>query len=411
MRIPTNQLYNQGLSAVLNAQRKLVNVQNQLARETKILTPADDPVGKAQTLGLDDKIGQNEQFQRNANLLLNRLQRSDSVYGNITQSLDRARVLMVQAGNGIFDDQDRRALAEEIKGIRDEVLGLMNSQDENGDYLFAGFQKRTEPFSKNPVTGVYDYNGDDGRNQIQLSPALRVTSLEPGSATFQNVSANRTVRFADSTGDVSGFNARVVDEAAFDAFHRAQYNKTQDPADNALGINFDGANIEIVRLNEAGTPVVSGPFPYTPGEPIRFEGIELQLNADLQPGDSVEVRLSEPSQNVLTTLDTFIDALTRGGLPSEYYQSELKNALENMDAGQAQLAATRAQVGGRINVLQNSIMTNMDLAISNKETRARISDVDYAEAMTELTKQDVSLQAAQATFTRITRLSLFDFIR
>src|SRR5690554_3469326 len=158
MRIPTNQIYNQGLSAVLASQKKLMNVQNQLARETKILTPADDPVGKAQVIGLDDRIAQNEQFQRNATLLKNRLQRSDSIYSNITTTLDRARMLMVQAGNGVYDSQDRRALSEEFIGIRDEILGQMNSQDENGDYLFAGFQKQVEPFTRNPVTRAFEYN-------------------------------------------------------------------------------------------------------------------------------------------------------------------------------------------------------------------------------------------------------------
>ncbi|CUS47204.1 MAG: flagellar hook-associated protein 3 FlgL [Idiomarinaceae bacterium HL-53] len=411
MRIPTNQLYTRGLSAVLDAQRNLVNVQNQIARETRILTPADDPVGKAQVMGLDDRISQNEQFQRNSNLLKNRLERSESVYGNITTGLDRARVLMVQSGNGVYDDQDRRALAEELKGIRDEVLGLMNSQDENGDYLFSGFQKRTEPFSKNPVTGAYDYNGDDGRNQIQLSPSLRVTSLEPGSSAFQNIEANRTLRFADSNGATDNIKARVVDRGAFDTFHRAQYDKTQSADDNRIRLDFDGTNIEVFRINQTPVTSVAGPIPYTPGEPFEFEGIELEFEGDLAAGDSVELRLGEPTQNVVTTIDNFIDVLERGGFSSDMFQGTLDDALENMDRGQAQLAATRAQIGGRLQVLDNAFNNNKDQEITNKETRSKISDVDYSEAMTELTKQDVSLQAAQATFTRITRLSLFDFIR
>lgn len=411
MRIPTNQLYTRGLDAVLDSQRQLVNVQNQLARETRILTPADDPVGKAQVMGLDDRISQNEQFQRNSNLLQNRLERSESVMSSITTGLDRARVLMVQSGNGVYDEQDRKALAAELKGIRDEVLGLMNSKDENGDYLFSGFQKRSESFSKNPVTGNYDYNGDDGRNQVQLSPSLRVTSLEPGSSAFQNVEANRTLRFSDSTGTVSDVDARVVDRGTFDAFHSAQYDKTQSPADNALRIDFDGTNIEVFRINQTPVTSVSGPTPYTPGEPLQFEGIELDLDGDFAAGDSIEVRLNEPTQNVVTTIDRFIETLESEGMSNETFQAQLNDSLENMDRGQAQLASTRAQIGGRLQVLQNSLLTNADQEISNRETRSKISDVDYAEAMTELTKQDVSLQAAQATFTRITRLSLFDFIR
>src|SRR5690554_2336507 len=411
MRIPTSQIYERGLNAVLESQRKLLHVQNQIASETKILTPADDPVGKAQTLGLDDKISQNEQFQRNSNLLKNRLQRTESVYSSMTTGLDRARMLMIQSGNGTFDAQDKRALASELSGIRDELHNLMNSQDEHGDYLFSGFQKRTEPFTKDPVTGTYSYNGDDGRNQIQLSPALRVTSVEPGSSAFQNVEANRTLKFADSIGDVSGMYARVTDRAAFDAFHSGQYNKTQSADLNELRLDFDGTNINVHRINAPGDPLVAGPIAYTAGEPFSFNGIEIEFNGTFAAGDSVELQLSEPTQNVLTTLDTFITALEQGNLSNNMFDQQLTDALENIDRSQERLSSVRAQTGGRLNVLDNAFTNNLDLEISNRETRSKISDVDYSEAMTELTKQDISLQAAQATFTRITRLSLFDFIR
>lgn len=411
MRIPTSQIYERGLNSVLDAQRKLLNVHNQIASETKILTPADDPAGKAQVLGLDDKISQNEQFQRNSDLLKNRLQRTESVYSSMTTGLDRARVLMIQSGNGVYDDQDRRAIAAELRGIRDEIQNLMNSQDENGDYLFSGFQKRTEPFSKDPVTGAYNYHGDDGRNQVQLSPSLRVTSVEPGSSAFQNVAANRTVTFANSSGGVSDLDARVTDRAAFDAFHSSQYNKTQAPSLNELRFDFDGTHINVHRINSPGDPLVAGPIPYTTGEAFQFNGLEINFRGNFAAGESVAVRLSEPTQNVLTTLDSFIETLEKGGLSGEMFSAQLGNALDNLDRSQERLSSVRAQTGGRLNVLDNAYKNNLDLEISNRETRSKISDVDYSEAMTELTKQDISLQAAQATFTRITRLSLFDFIR
>lgn len=411
MRIPTNQIYSRGLSAVLDAQKRLLKVQNQIASETKILTPADDPVGKAQVLGLDDKISQNEQFQRNATLLKNRLQRTDSVLSNMTTGLDRARVLMVQSGNGIMSAQDKKSLAAELSGIRDEMLNMMNSQDENGDYLFSGFQKRTEPFSKDPVTGQYNYNGDDGRNQVQLSPSLQVSSVEPGSTAFQNVPANRTLKFADSAGGVSGAYARVTDRAAFDAFHNAQYGKTQAPELNSLRFDFDGTNINVHRLNEAGEPLVAGPIPYTPGQPLSFNGIEVEFEGTFGAGESVELRLNEPTQNLVSTIDNFVTALEDGSMPADMFSEQLTNALEQVTRSQDTLSSVRAQTGGRLNVLDHAFNSNLDLEIANRETRSHISDVDYSEAMTELTKQDVMLQAAQATFTRITRLSLFDFIR
>ena len=85
--------------------------------------------------------------------------------------------------------------------------------------------------------------------------------------------------------------------------------------------------------------------------------------------------------------------------------------LADLDAAEVNLGSVRAKTGSRMNSAQTAILTNTDFEIANKDTRSKIQDVDYAEAMTELTKQDTALQAAQATFTRITRLSLFDYLR
>ena len=67
-------------------------------------------------------------------------------------------------------------------------------------------------------------------------------------------------------------------------------------------------------------------------------------------------------------------------------------------------------LGGKLNVAQSVFASNLDLEISNKTARANIEEVDYAEAVSELSKQEAALQAAQATFAKVTGLSLFDYI-
>ncbi|TMO59439.1 flagellin, partial [Pseudoalteromonas aurantia] len=46
----------------------------------------------------------------------------------------------------------------------------------------------------------------------------------------------------------------------------------------------------------------------------------------------------------------------------------------------------------------------------NKEAKADLVEVDMAEAVTELTRHETALQASQATFNRLSNLSLFDYI-
>jgi len=45
------------------------------------------------------------------------------------------------------------------------------------------------------------------------------------------------------------------------------------------------------------------------------------------------------------------------------------------------------------------------------ELLIRENDLDYAEAVTDLSKESVALQALQASFAKIAQLSLFNFLR
>ena len=70
----------------------------------------------------------------------------------------------------------------------------------------------------------------------------------------------------------------------------------------------------------------------------------------------------------------------------------------------------RTSIGGRLNVNQAVLGANLDLEIANKTARSSIEEVDYAEAVSELSRQEAALEAALATFARVTGTSLFDFI-
>ena len=419
MRLSTNQIYDKGLSSVMDRQNKLVKVQDQIARETKILTPADDPAGKAQALALTDRIKQNEQFQKNSQLVLNDLSRQESVLSNISSSLFRAKELFVQAGNGALDHRDRAALALEIEVLRDNALDMMNARNENGDYLFAGFQSEQQPFVFNPTTGVYDYAGDSGAKQVQITASLQVKSSTPGSEAFQQTPMQLKARIEKLGGDVTGARNSIADRDTWKTYHQQNFDK-QNPENNLHTVEIGGGIYTVYRPDPktgALTPVEDGSGAFTPGEPINFKGMKLnvegmELNAE-GPAKSgkLEFRLSQPQQNVATVLNDMVVALNNPNLTADELSEAIEFGLADLDASEVSLGSVRAKTGSRMNSAQTAILTNNDFEIANKDTRSKIQDVDYAEAMTELTKQDTALQAAQATFTRITRLSLFDYLR
>ena len=410
MRLSTSQIYDKGLSSVMDRQNKLVKVQDQIARETKILTPADDPAGKAQALALTDRIKQNEQFQKNSELVVNDLSRQESVLSNISDSLFRAKELFVQAGNGALDSRDRAALALEIEVLRDNALDMMNARNENGDYLFAGYQTEQQPFVFNPTTGVYDYAGDSGARQVQITASLQVKSSTPGSEAFQQTPVSLRARVGDTTGNIEGGRSIVSAPATFNSYHAENYDK-RNPANNLYTVTVADGNYTITKPDPKGGPDIEvANAAYTPGQPIEYQGMQLNLLGEATTG-TMEFRLAQPQQNVATILNDMVVALNTADITTEELTQAIEFGLADLDAAEVNLGSVRAKTGSRMNSAQTAILTNNDFEIANKDTRSKIQDVDYAEAMTELTKQDTALQAAQATFTRITRMSLFDYLR
>ena len=65
MRVTFNSKFNQGLDGILNTQKRLLRAQDQMIKQTKILTPADDPSGSAKVLGVGQNLSQLSQFEQN----------------------------------------------------------------------------------------------------------------------------------------------------------------------------------------------------------------------------------------------------------------------------------------------------------------------------------------------------------
>ena len=139
MRISTNQIYDQNMRSIMQNQGDLAKTQEQLASGKRIITPSDDPVGAAKVLRLTEEIDELTQFQRNNDLVTGSLEQQEAVLTNITNSVNRARTLVIQAGSGALDSPDRKVIGAELEQIKLEIFDLMNTQDADGNYLYAGY--------------------------------------------------------------------------------------------------------------------------------------------------------------------------------------------------------------------------------------------------------------------------------
>lgn len=408
MRVSTSQLFDLSIQNILENQGELVSLQEQLATGKRLINPSDDPVGSAQVIRLTEELEQITQYQRNNDLLQARLETEEAVLQNINTSLDRARVLMIQSGSGVIGEADRQAIAIEIEQIRDEVFDLMNTRDANGEYIFAGYQSSTPAFSFNASnTGnKYTFDGDEGVNVFQLSSRVQVEGNSSGKEIFEDVFARFNASISATAG-VTSASLRVSQQSEFDQFFEQNYDNAT-AANNTFQITIDVGGNTATVVN-SGTGVNFGTQNFTSGEPFVFNGIEFTIEG--VAGDTVDFDLDAPEKkNIAETLNDFATALNDETISDFDFEEALADAIVGIDNGMVELANGISSVGGRLNVADSVFASNLDLEITNKAARSDIEDADYAETVSELSKQETALQAAQSTFSIVTQLSLFDFI-
>lgn len=89
----------------------------------------------------------------------------------------------------------------------------------------------------------------------------------------------------------------------------------------------------------------------------------------------------------------------------------VSTALDKLDVGQEDLLRARAQIGSQMTETATLRNIGSDRDIQYASTLSDLQDLDYAEAISRLTRQQTSLEAAQQSFMRLSGLSLFNYLR
>lgn len=159
MRITNVYMANGVLNSIQNNLSKLARSQEQLATSKRLLRPSDDPNVLDQFMSIKATLSYNEQYERNIDDGLSYLYMADSTMGTMGDILKTAKELTLQLANDTYSAADRKAAAQQVDKMIDQVVDLGNSTV--GDkYIFAGMDNGTPPFFRDPSTGVITYSGD-----------------------------------------------------------------------------------------------------------------------------------------------------------------------------------------------------------------------------------------------------------
>ncbi|MBI3376530.1 MAG: flagellar hook-associated protein FlgL [Betaproteobacteria bacterium] len=401
MRISTAMIHEGSVQAMQKQQSELLRTQQQLSSGQRMLAPSDDPIGASQALTLRSAEAITAQYATNQSAAQASLSLAESSLGTIGELLNSARTLVVNAGNGSLTNSDRQSIAIELRGMYKELLGLANSRDGQGRFLFAGFQDGTAPFS-DTAAGVV-YNGDQGRPAMAVSGAREMPASDNGHSIFELGRSGNGV-FETSTAAANTGSGIASVGLVYDASLLTGHSYRVDFAAGAA------RSYSVIDVT-AGTTLSAGNA-YASGTAIRFDGIEISLEGAPAAGDSVNV-VPSTNQSIFKTLSDAITTISTpytGAAGSARFATQLGSALAEIDSGTERVLTVRSEFGSYLSELETLRSATAGRSEFLARQRAGLEDLDYAKAASELSRQQLVLEAAQRTYAKVSSMSLFNYL-
>ncbi|CAK0778465.1 flagellar hook-associated protein 3 FlgL [Gammaproteobacteria bacterium] len=284
MRISTAMFHQQSITSMLNAQSQLDETQQQLATGRRMLNPSDDPAASSQALSLRQTVATTEQYQNNADTATARLNLEESSLTGVGNVLQRVRELALKSNNADLTNSDRHAIAVEMRQNFDALVGLANTRDANGEYLFSGYNTQTQPFNVN--ANKVSYMGDQGSRFLQIGESDQVATGDSGWNVFMNIpTGNGNGLFVTAPGPNNSGSGAIDPGTVVD-------QNTWKP--DSYTISFPTADTYEVRDSAGGlVPGASGA--YSSGDAIAFRGIQTTITGDPIVGDSFTITSVGPN--------------------------------------------------------------------------------------------------------------------
>ena len=401
MRISTLSLYSNATSQLNSLQSALARTQEQLATNRRIVSPSDDPIASARALQVKQSLQMNEQYATNRSAAHSSLAMTEGALHSAGSLVQDIQELALRAGSGILQASDREAIATELEGRLADLLGVANSTDGQGVYLFSGYRTTTQPYTATPDGARYD--GDQGQRQLQVADSRRIPQSVPGSAVFDG----------NLTGNGRFQTAAAPANTGTGAISTGSVTGAAGPGGYSYALSFTAAGTFDVSDTSVTPPEVILPNQtYTAGKPISFGGVSVEIQGAPAPGDVFTVAPST-KESLFTTVTNMITALRA---PADTAQdrvaltNSLSTATGNLAHALDKILTVRASVGAHMKELDFLDSAGDDLGIQYQATLSGLEDLDIVKAISEFSRQQTTLQAAQMSFKTMSGLSLFNYL-
>ena len=355
MRVTDKMGYNQVISNLQKNRTEMADLQNQAAIQKRITKPSDDPVGSARVLGYRTEERGSEQFIKNSAIARSFLDFTDVSLNEVSEVMMRMKELAVgQANDAGASPDTRRTVAEEVGQTYKQLLQIANRK--LGDR-----QTTNQPFDRSGV-----YSGDEHDIKLHVNKDAFMAMNLPGSRVFlgQGEGQDGFIRPAEEVPRTT----EQLEKFQMDENHREHLNQENSQHE--------------VRVRG----------------PASTEGTGEQAFKSELKSDNTGV-------NILDAVKKFEIALKVND------KGEIQEAIDNFDHALAQVVNARAQVGARIQVLNQSENSLRQNVVDSKVTASQVEDADLFEVASEMNKADSALKASLESSGKIITPSLLDFLK
>ncbi|MHB0775304.1 flagellar hook-associated protein FlgL [Halomonas sp. WWR20] len=409
MRISTVTMFEQSVSSMNRQQSNFMQVGQQIATGRRVVSPSDDPQAASRAVGVSQSSAVNEQQKDSRISARNALSQEESVLGSVSDAIASAKTLIVQAGNGTLSNADREAIASELNGIYETLIGQANATNGNGSYLFGGYRDSAPPFvRKDGAESDVEYVGDRGVRTQQVDASRQMAVNDTGESIFNSLQNGAgytatAVPKEDSEGNLTFTGPTVTDSSAAskaDAF----------VVSFSVSVDAEGNSTTTYSTDGGATQTA-----YSDGKTIDVNGLSLTLEGQPADGDSISVGPAEEQfTSIFDTLKSALDVL-KNPVDTDAKQAALENTLSTvsrqLDGSLDNVLTVRASAGARLNELDVLDTVGSNRNVSYEQTLSDLVDLDYNKALSDYALRQVGLQASQKAFVDVQGMSLLNFLK
>lgn len=410
-RLGTANMYDNALRNLGARQTNLSNLQENLTSGKRVVRASDDPVSAAQAERALNRLARIQTEQRALETQRNAIAQGESSLGDAVDLIQQFRELVVSAGDAAMTPNDRATVANQLQGLREQLLEVANRKDTNGIPLLSALGSALAPFL-GPMSGSPDYSFEGLPGQT-ASTGVTVPGALDGDSAFM-FDPNRDGVY---TAGVSAIpvGRQLTTTAITPANLALVTGDNYSIAFSAVGPGATpGTSTATYTITNTTTGAVSAPVvvpDYPSDKPVTISvagipGLTFDIKGNPANGDTVTL---QPSASMFSTLDSAINGIRSASNNNAAIQA-VGQALGNIDIGLERVHNMRSYAGELLNRADRITGDQEKRSIQLEGDRSRAEDLDMIKGISDFQNQQVGYEAALKSYAQVQKLSLFNFI-